>query len=45
MIFEGMARTLRDSVPETDSSAAAGAGAGQAPPDQSSAETEKHVSN
>jgi len=45
MIFEGMARTLRDSVPETASSAAAGAGAGQAPPDQSSAETEKHVSN
>ncbi len=45
MIFEGMARTLRDSAPETASGAAAGAGAGQAPPDQSSVETEKHVSN
>ncbi|MGA8230263.1 MAG: hypothetical protein WB795_02185, partial [Candidatus Acidiferrales bacterium] len=44
MIFEGMARTLRDSAPETASSAAAGAGP-TAPPDQSSAETEKHVSN
>ena len=47
MIFEGMARTLRESA-ETASSAAAGAGAGAgqaAPPDQSSSETEKHVSN
>jgi len=47
MLFEGMARTLRDSGSATASSAAAGAGSGQAapPPDQAPAETEKHVSN
>jgi hypothetical protein len=46
MIFEGIARTLRESAAETASSAAAGAGAAQvAPPDQSAVETEKHVSN